>query len=444
VVQIDYQASAVCDLVHLLEQPPIATNDENWPNWFATGYSSEFRQLRAFEKKIGREMRRIYTKFEEARVAGILETCRQWGVHLVVFPEYTIPPECLTGLLPLTKGMTVVFGTHAVERDVVERDFYKTLGNGSPSPGTSVAPIAIDGRIHRYQPKLNRSHLEVGMVCGTCWESTKIESPVAVSVGVLICLDHLKRDDDAYRNHVGEKIDACDILAVPSLTPSYTASEFDNQSIVDATRYGRVVLYANIAEAGNTSIHFDNGKAKGTEFPRNIPRLAKNEEGIVVADIDCCFTEKEGQRSRRYSEREAALPVAASLLRYATIQEDQSVVAELSAMLSNCDLESISSISAAVAVNAQRLAAIADQSSATIQHRLNVLLERHGKMQDPEHALRLLRDVILSDNAYPTKLVDDLRIEVAREMAKKFVSTSGGREPEQVEKLRRRLSEVCI
>jgi hypothetical protein len=48
---------------------------------------------------------------------------------------------------------------------------------------------------------------------------------------------------------------------VPSLTPSYTASEFDHQSIIDATRYGRVVLYANIAEAGNTSIHFDSHPA---------------------------------------------------------------------------------------------------------------------------------------------------------------------------------------
>jgi predicted amidohydrolase len=321
VVQLDFHAAAVCQQIHLLEQPPISPGDQAWPDWFRTDHSSGSRRVLDWQKTIGRELRNLYSQYQQKRLAEILATCSLWGVHLVVFPEYSVPPEYLEGLLPLTKGMTVVFGTHAVEPRFVKDGLYGRIGGTVPPWGTSVAPIAMDGVLRRFQPKLNKTHLEQDMTLGQEWESLEITNPLTSRMGILICLDYLHRDAAPYRDHVGAKIDPCRIVAVPSLTPYYTTDEFNARSVAEAARYGRSVLYANIADGGETSIHVDSDMDKlGAEFPYGIPRLARYEEGIIVADIDCEYTGVDEKSSRRYSDRTAAIPIAASLLRYATVK----------------------------------------------------------------------------------------------------------------------------
>src|SRR5262245_8997019 len=94
-VQLEFQASAVCDHIHLLEQPPVPLSDPNWPDWFALKHQSRLTSLVDWRKNTGRQLRKLYCDYQQQRVAEILRVCRRWNVHLVVLPEYSVPPECL-------------------------------------------------------------------------------------------------------------------------------------------------------------------------------------------------------------------------------------------------------------------------------------------------------------------------------------------------------------
>jgi predicted amidohydrolase len=393
-----------------------------------------------WRKNAGRELRKLHCEYQQKRIAEVLGVCRAWGVHLVVFPEYSVPPECLEALLPLTRDMTVVFGTHAVEPKLLSDGLYARIGSSSPQPGTSVAPVAINGALHCYQPKLNKTHLERDMLLGVAWDTIDIANPITLKLGVLICLDYLSRDAAPFRAYVGDKIGACRLLAVPSLTPHHTIGEFNARSTSEAKRLGRAVVYANIANGGGTSILVDSGMdMPHAEFPYGIPELARCEEGVVVADIDCELTAPDEKPSRLFSDRTAAVPIAAALLRYATVEEEVSANTQMARIFGQCDMNSCLSLSNAVESNDAALRQLADESPQTRQLRLNMLLDRHDQFREPEDFLRLLRDVPLSEAVYPSSDVDALRLEVAEHLASTFKTTND--DAEAMDSIRRRLAE---
>lgn len=415
-------------------------SDPRWPDWYAIKHQTALRSIMDWRKNTGRKLRNLYCEYQQQRIAELLDVCRAWGVHLIVFPEYSVPPECLEALLPLTQGMIVVFGTHAVEQKLLREGLYGRICGSPPRPGTSVAPIAIDGALRCYQPKLNRTHLEREMLLGAQWEPIDVANPIAMKLGVLICLDYLRRDAAPFRTHVGDKIDACRLLAVPSLTPHHTISEFNVRSVSEAKRYGRAVVYANIADGGGTSILVDSAMdLPQPEFPYSIPELARHEEGVVVADIDCEFTTPDEKPSRLFSDRTAAVPIAAALLRYATTEEEVAANEQMARIFAPCDMSSCLSLSDAVATNEAALRDLADRSPQTLQLRLNMLLDRHDQFGHPEDFLRLLRDVRLSEVACSSADVDDVRLEVAEQFAAAFKTTND--DAEAMASIRRRLAE---
>jgi len=296
-----------------LEQPPVAPKTKDWPNWFGTDFSSTLQRLRDWQKETGRELRSIYSQYHQKRLEEILRFCAEWGVQLLVLPEYSVPPECLSALLAYTRNMTVVFGTHTVEGRLLDAGEYSRFGCPQPAPRTAVAPVAVDGVLRAFQPKLTQNWLETGLILGTAWDAIELEQH-QTALGVFICLDFIHRDGTAHRNHVAEKLKRCGLLAVPSLTPYHTVPEFDARAQMDAIRYGHPVLYADSAEGGGTSIYVDSVLEKQNGFfPFSIPSLGRGEEGIVIADIDVAMTEVAGKVSRRFQERDAAIPVAASV-----------------------------------------------------------------------------------------------------------------------------------
>lgn len=418
----------------------MAPHDANWPDWFGINHLSGLGSLREWRKTAGREMRKLYCEYQQQRVAEILRVCRSWGVHLVVLPEYSIPPECLEGLLAETRGMVVVFGTHAVEPRFLRNGVYAKLRANMPVAGTSIAPVAIDGAIRYFQPKLNKTHLELDMKLGTSWDPVNVGGPIAARLGVLICLDYLRRDAHPCRTHVGKKIDDCRLLAVPSLTPHHTISEFTARSLAETKRYGRPVVYANIADGGGTSIFVDSARDKPQmEFPYAIPELGRGEEGLIVADIDLTATMPDEKPSRLFSDRTAAVPIAAALLQYKTTEEDSGMSAELARVLGPCDVTSCVSLSEAVAANEAALRDLSKRAPNTQQLRLNMLLDRHEQFCEPEEFLRLLRDLPLSDAIDPSIDIEDMRLEVAEQMASAFKTSND--DAEVMASIKRRLSE---
>jgi hypothetical protein len=239
---------------------------------------------------------------------------------------------------------------------------------------------------------------------------------------------------------VRDKIDRCRVLAVPSLTPQHTISEFTARSLAESRRYGRPVVYANIADGGGSSIFVDSDRDKPhAEFPYGIPELARNEEGVIVADIDITNTNPDEKPSRLYSDRLAAVPVAAALLHYLATEEDAEACTQIARIFARCDLTSCPSMSEAVVANEATLRKLAGGALPTKQLRLNMLLDRHDQFCHPEEFLSLVRDVRMSDAVDPSPDIDGLRLEVAEQLASAFETSND--DAEAMASIKRRLSE---
>jgi len=72
--------------------------------------------VRAKYKELRRRVRATYAEHTRRRAVAILEACKQRGVGLVVFPEYSIPPEILLALAKASGEMIMVAGSHYVDR----------------------------------------------------------------------------------------------------------------------------------------------------------------------------------------------------------------------------------------------------------------------------------------------------------------------------------------
>lgn len=410
VVQLDFLPAATIKNVNLLEQPMIRPTE---PNWFQTSFESQYRRVREWESNIGKRIRNVYVEHEVARISQLLTTLASWHVKVVVFPEYSVAPECIERLLSFTKDMVVVFGTHSVETPDIDSGLYKRLGVEDPECGTAVAPIAVDGALLHLQPKLNKNHLENGLIVGSHWHPIELPGEKELKMGVLICLDFLSREAQSYQAYVAGKIDQCKLVAVPSLTPDYTVDGFRNHSIEDAQRYGRTVLYADVASGGGSSIFVDSASAPAGSFPFAIPTISKNEEGVVVVDLDVEYTATSENVHRKYVDRPAAIPVALSTLRYPILEDDSKYLAAIRSTLANCEMSSRQELTRCLKDKISDFKNLADGSAPTMQQRLNVLIETFERARSSEDILSQLRDVIFSKTTLPMSALNKIRLQVA-------------------------------
>ena len=256
------------------------------------------RELESRLRDLRRRIREAYDDQILKRVQVILTTCRTWNVEIIVFPEYSIPWEILGGIVDSAGPLVVVAGTHSVERDARNSGVYQKLGcEQLPGLGTAVCPVLHQGRLLTLQPKLNPAQLEVGsMQPGQTWHPVSLPPSIPGPLGVMICLDFLYREGERHRGLVGPGFEQCRFLAVPSLTPHFTIPEFTSKAWEEAKRYGRPVLYADIASGGGTSVFVDEGDVTDLRlFPERAGYLEPGDEGVIVADIDLGY-ERPGAR----------------------------------------------------------------------------------------------------------------------------------------------------
>jgi len=211
------------------------------------------------------------------------------GVRVVVLPEYSVPWDVLTTIAAAAGEMVVVAGTHQVEPD--GRGVYSTLDwpkEQVPANGTAVCPVLFRGRLVGLQAKLKPAEPErKGFKPGTAWAPIRVEDALDHAFGVLICLDFLHREHQEFRDLVGSQLKECRFLCVPSLTPVYTLGEFAARAEQEARRYGRPVLYSDIADGGGTAIYVDEGAPRDLrDFPIQTGYLEQGDEGVIVADVD--------------------------------------------------------------------------------------------------------------------------------------------------------------
>jgi predicted amidohydrolase len=261
---------------------------------------------------------RIHREQLLLKVEAILRQCQQWGVRLIVFPEYSLPWQVLEPVARAGGDLVIVAGTHSVTRPARQSGVYERLGAQPPALGQAVCPVIHRGRLLGIQPKLSLTELEQGLKPGQAWRPIPL-GELPGPMGVLICLDFLHREGEAPRKLV--TLEESHFLAVPSYTPFHTIPEFHGKAQEEARRYGRPVLWADVAlfsgnkEAGGSSIFVDEGHLGDLRrFPEHAGFLEPGDEGVIVADVDLGFA-RVGP-STRYDQRRPILPFAAAGLVY--------------------------------------------------------------------------------------------------------------------------------
>ncbi len=291
VVQLDYIPAIRLNRQSPFENPNFVLSNavSNWLEPTAQVSDS----IKAKLKSLRRRVRDVYNQQLLIKIHTILDACSKWKVKVVVFPEYSIPWDILRDVMVLSRGMTVVAGTHMVERQAIETKAYSALGwSDNPEVAQAVCPVFHDGVLIALQSKLSAAKPEAqSLELGKSWQPVRIPG-LQEEMGILICLDFLFRERETHRELVARDLESCGFLAVPSLTPYFTTDEFEAVSRQESLRYRRPVLYSDCASGGGSSIYVDTGRSSGKGYPDVIGKLHRNDEGVLIADVDLGYQQR--------------------------------------------------------------------------------------------------------------------------------------------------------
>jgi WD40 repeat protein/predicted amidohydrolase len=343
------------------------------------------------------------------KVQAILSACQQWGVRILVFPEYSLPWQVLEEVARSSGDLVVVAGTHMVTRPAVRSGLYERLGGTRPALGEAVCPVLHRGRLLGLQPKLSPAKLEQGVLKpGSTWSPIPLPEGLPGPMGVLICLDFLHREGEAHRKLMSQALAKSRFLAVPSYTPYHSEPEFSAKAEEEARRYKRPVLWADVAmfserlKAGGSSIYVDEGHSGDLRrFPEHPGYLEPGDEGVIVADVDLGF-ERVGD-STRYDWERPVVPFASASLVYRHHPANERYaqwLGEAASLLSRDDDDAVEAL--AERITADRLLLLdAGSLSKARETRLRRLMREMDHLLSVEQIRRFTREVVLPPEALP-------------------------------------------
>ena len=287
------------------------------------------------------------------------------------------------------------------------KKIYEDLGvKDAPAYDMSVSPVLVDGGALELVPKLSRSSRERGMVLGRFWQPVPLPPGLPGPLAVLVCLDFLYRERSVHREVIGPGLDEARLLAVPSLTPFSTTSEFAGKAWEEARRYGRPVIYANGAEEGGTSVFVDEGRSEDhLRFPDCIGRLEAGDEGVVVSDVDLGVYPPGRSTRYRDGDESLAVPFACASFVYRSVDADvayATVLDQLSDASSRDGDRDVESVLRVLHDAREALShADASSSSAARRSRLSALMHELDRITQMEDVRRFTREVILPAEVLP-------------------------------------------
>lgn len=408
VVQLAYHPAIVLTRRSPLEDPggtePLLPESTDAPE----GIRQELKVLRS-------RIRNAYTRQLFARLRAVFEACRGWDVRLIVLPEYSVPWEILEDIARAAGDMVIVAGTHYVEREARNSGVYERLGwpkDERPRNGQAVAPVLHDGKLRALSPKFHpATAIGEEIVPGKAWTPVEMPTGIVGPMGVMVCLDFRYRENPEHRELVAQQLERCRFLAVPSLTPWHSVADFAHQAWEEAKRYGRPVLYTNIAKHGGTSLFVDEEKHSSLRpFPDRAGFLDAGDEGVIVADIDLGYVRPGG--STRYGQVRPVRPFAAASFVYRSAPESEAYarwLEEIAPLLARDDDEAVEDLSARVESAARMLASVGGAKAR--KERLDRLLGDLRHLTRMEQIRQLTREVVMPADVLP---FDELRAALAR------------------------------
>jgi hypothetical protein len=243
---------------------------------------SELKNIRSsYLNQLKQKLRQVFAAIVDAKV------------DLVCFPEYCIPAELISDLLPESKHFSLVLPSHIATRSTL-KTLTETFDCGELPwhPGQALY-VAIPRNAPAYiAPKVTRSKFESSLITGNDVSPLPLLGP-DTEVVVAMCSDFL-----AGRN-LGENVDRTNPLiqyldsavlrVVCSFTPSTTPFfELATQDILRGLSLNRrPTAFVNHAEQGGTSIFalMEQEQVLDPSSTYSSYKLPSNVEAIAIYDI---------------------------------------------------------------------------------------------------------------------------------------------------------------
>jgi hypothetical protein len=356
-----------------------------WEGAGLSGLRSGTEEGDALLRQLRERIERVYVEAYRPRLEAVIRFAAGLDLDLLVLPEYAVP----LALLPMVAEaagakLTVVAGTHTVTREGVKSaGVYERLGAGVAlgDVGRSIAPVVRGGKVIAAQAKLARSKLEPDMEIGKAWSTVTLG---AVEMGILVCIDFLKRADGDVAPLVAQGIDGCAVLAVPSLTPFASLEHFERNAEETLFGYDRPVVYANWARDGGTRVFTLEKDAPVVLAAGRPPALPRGVEGVVAVEVHL------GDGKQRYQPIVPSRPLAAAVVMDAAVWGELRAVVETVLAAGNAG-EALDRIEAGKEVFAR---AARDRDLPEIaRERWAYLAEGAERVGAIEHLRALVRDV---------------------------------------------------
>jgi hypothetical protein len=224
------------------------------------------------------------------KIESIVRFASSDGVELLVFPEYSIPPEALPLCHALSQelGIAIVAGSHVVTLSDAARQIYQGLNltfEGSKKPveervRQAACVVFVPDETPVAFVKYVRSKWEGSLVEGVpAYHAFQMKTRNGkIEVQILICIEALSHATIKEKNTIPR------LVAIPAFTPR-TDPFYDEGR--HALLTGKCTLFANVTEFGGSRVfaRADNTSLWFTEKNGSKP-LPKGSEALLVVEAD--------------------------------------------------------------------------------------------------------------------------------------------------------------
>jgi len=226
-------------------------------------------------KRFGKN-RTEYISWLMAKINPFVKYSIDKAVDILVFPEYSIPAECLENIVTIlsSSDMIIIAGTHIVSKSKVNVHDYpvsKTLY------GSALCPVLSKAGLLGYTIKKNRSKWEHSLKVPEKHANSVIETPKG-KIDIKICIDAITCD-----------VPAIDASADLLIIPSYSPSTIPFTSVANLARYNeKPTIFVNISSLGGSNIYAAFAESDAhwlVEKGQSVP-IPKDVECIVIATLD--------------------------------------------------------------------------------------------------------------------------------------------------------------
>jgi hypothetical protein len=250
IAQISFNPAYVDQLVSNIQEPVFPGKEEK-VGLFTLAGLEEVNKLR-------HEIAEQYIRHLNAKLEAFVRFAASRSVELVVFPEYSIPPESLPICRRLSDGLNIaiVAGTHVVTVNPAALRIYKELqllsddsfGSFHPDQDIrkAICVVFVPNQTPVAFPKHVRSKKESSLVPGQPeLHSFKMATKAGpIEAQVLICIEALADFDGVNRKKYRQGL-----IVIPAFTP--TSEPFYKRANLDLLQ-SKCTLFANVAEFGGS------------------------------------------------------------------------------------------------------------------------------------------------------------------------------------------------